>query len=349
MDAFFASVEQRDKPELRGLPVIVGGSPESRAVVCAASYEARKFGVRSAMSCAAAKRLCPKGIFVYPRFDAYTAASNAIHEVLETVTDLIEPLSLDEAYLDVTENKFNERSATRLAEYLKKTIKEKTGLIASAGVSYNKFLAKLAGDLKKPDGLMVIRPEDVDQILPSLPVGRLWGVGKKTEERLHQEGFFKISDLRRSNVEYLSKILGSMGEFIWDLSHGIDEREVDNSSDRKSVGSERTFDQDVISPFVLSEILEEMTEEITEYLKEKHWLAMTYTVKVKYHDFKQVTRSHTFRDPMDSKDTVYRQLKELLLKKTDAGNIPVRLLGVSASHLIFENDPIQLYFEFIKD
>jgi len=348
MDAFYASVEQRDRPELRGKPVIVGGDPESRAVVCAASYEARKFGVRSAISCAEAKRRCPQGIFIPPRFSAYSEASDRIMEVLMSVTDLVEPLSLDEAYLDVTQNKRNEPSATRIAQALKKEIKEKTGLTASAGVSYNKFLAKIASDLKKPDGLVVIRPEDTEKVLLPLKVEKLWGVGKKTAERLHQNRIFTVSDLRNADPKQLEKTLGSMGSFLWDLAHGRDDRAVESEWDSKSCGTETTFEKDLISIVELSDILERLAKEIAETLAENRWLALTFTLKVKYFDFKQITRSVTFSLPTDSPEEIYLHLNQLLLTKTDVGRTPIRLLGVSASGLIRETDPLQLYFSFMK-
>ena len=349
MDAFYASVEQRDRPELRGKPVIVGGSPQSRSVVCAASYEARKFGVRSAMSCAEAFRRCPQGIFMPPRFSAYSEASDAIMEVLRTVTDQIEPLSLDEAYLDVTENKLNERSATRIAQYLKKAIFEKTRLTASAGVSYNKFLAKIASDLRKPDGLVVITPAEVDKILLPLPVDRLWGVGKKTGEKLRSLHFQTVGDLRNASLPQLEKTLGSMGNFLWNLAHGRDDRAVESNWDTKSCGTERTFEQDILSLTELALITDELCHEIAETLKEKHWFALTFTLKVKYFDFRQITRSVTFTIPSDQGDFIYTHVRKLLLDKTEAGKIPIRLLGVSASHLIRENDPLQLYFEFMNE
>ncbi len=348
MDAFFASVEQRDRPELRGKPVVVGGDPNSRAVVCAASYEARKFGVKSAMSCSEAKRRCPQAIFIYPRFSAYSEASDSIMEVLQTVTDKIEPLSLDEAYLDVTENLLGERSATRVAEYLRKSIYEKTKLTASAGVSFNKFLAKIGSDLNKPNGLCVITPDQVDKILLPLSVGRLWGVGKKTHEKLNSYGFETVADLRNSSAEKLTEVLGSMGSFLWDLSHGRDNREVESEWDPKSCGTETTFEQDILSPGKLLITLDELCEEISETLREKHWYAMTYTLKVKYFDFKQITRSTTFAIPTDQAVPVFQRLKDLLMEKTEAGRTPIRLIGVSASGLIRENDPLQLYFEFMN-
>lgn len=348
MDAFYASVEQRDRPELKGKPVIVGGDPDSRAVVCAASYEARKFKVKSAMSCAEAKRRCPHAIFIYPRFSAYSEASDEIMSVMKTVTDRIEPLSLDEAYLDVTENKMNERSATRLAQYLKQEIKAKTKLTASAGVSYNKFLAKIASDLKKPDGLVVIRPEEVDSVLLPLGVGKLWGVGKKTEERLHQAQFYTVADLRRSDSVTLEKLLGSMGPFLWDLSHGRDDRAVESNWDSKSCGTETTFEKDLTSVTELSDVLEKLCREMGGILTENHWLALTVTLKVKYFDFKQITRSKTFTIPTDSAEQIYVYLNQLLLSKTEIGRTPIRLLGVSASGLIRETDPLQLYFDFMK-
>ena len=347
MDAFYASVEQRDRPELRGKPVIVGGDPNSRAVVCAASYEARKFNVFSAMSCAEAKRRCPHGIFVPPRFSAYYEASQKIMAVFKTVTDKFEPLSLDEAYLDVSENKLNEKSATRIAEYLKKEIFIKTELIASAGVSFNKFLAKIASDLKKPNALVVIRPEAVDSILLPLKVEKLWGVGKKTALKLHRHQLFTVEDLRKSSPTRLSEIVGSIGPFLWNLSHGSDDREVEADIESKSSGTERTFEKDITSVAQLSTILETLCNESSETLKENKWLALTFSLKVKYFDFKQITRSSTFSIPTDSAAGIFFKLNELLINKTEAGTIPIRLLGVSASGLIRENDPLQLYFDFM--
>jgi DNA polymerase-4 len=349
MDAFYASVEIRDNPSLKGKPVVVGGSPESRGVVAAASYEARKFGVRSAISSAEARRRCPHAIFIRPRFAAYSEASEQIMEVLQTVTDQIEPLSLDEAYLDVTENKWNERSATRIAERLKKEIFEKTHLVASAGVSFNKFLAKIASDLDKPDGLCVITPQDVERILPALSVDKLWGVGKKTSKVLKDRGFNTVADLRKSSPEELGRILGSMGNWLWELAHGRDDRMVDNTWDPKSSGTETTFSEDITSEVKLLEYLETMSHEISESLKEHHWFAITLTLKVKYYDFKQITRSQTLSIPTDESKTIYQTMEKLLLEKTEAGRTPIRLLGVSASGLIRENDPLQLYFDFMKD
>jgi DNA polymerase-4 len=347
MDAFYASVEQRDDPSLRGKPVIVGGDPNSRAVVCAASYEARKFGVRSAISCAEAKRRCPQGIFIPPRFTAYREASDTVMSILQTVTDKIEPLSLDEAYLDVTTNLLNERSATRVAEYLRREIFAKTQLTASAGVSFNKFLAKIGSDLNKPNGMAVITPDKMEAILLPMSVDKLWGVGKKTFEKLKLEGILTVADVRKRSPEQLERVLGSMGQWLWDLSHGRDDREVESNWDRKSYGSERTFDQDILAISKLDKEVEELSEEISESLKEMGWYAMTFTLKIKYFDFKQVTRSSTLTIPTDSAEIIYQKMKKLLLDKTDAGKIPIRLVGVSASHFIREDDPLQLYFEFM--
>jgi DNA polymerase-4 len=348
MDAFFASVEIRDNPALKGKPVVVGGSPESRGVVAAASYEARKFGVKSAISCAEAKRRCPQAIFIYPRFSAYSEASAKIMEILHTATDLVEPLSLDEAYLDVTENKWNERSATRVAERLKREIFEQTKLVASAGVSFNKFLAKIASDLEKPNGLCVITPNDVERILPSLSVDRLWGVGKVTSKVLKDHGLSTIADLRKTSALDLEKLLGSMGPWLWDLAHGRDDRIVDPTWDPKSTGTEDTFSKDIIFIDDLLPPLENMSAEVALSLKENHWYAITFTLKVKYFDFKQITRSITLTIPTDDTQFIFQQMKKLLFEKTEAGKTPIRLLGVSASGLIRENDPLQLYFEFMK-
>jgi DNA polymerase-4 len=348
MDAFYASVEIRDNPELKGKPVVVGGSPESRGVVAAASYEARKYGIRSALSSAEARRRCPHAVFIRPRFSAYSEASEQIMEILQTVTDQIEPLSLDEAYLDVTENKWNEKSATRIAERLKKEIFEKTKLVASAGVSFNKFLAKIASDLDKPDGLYVITPNDVEKILPALSVDRLWGVGKKTSKVLKEHGFSVVADLRKSTPAELEKLLGSLGLGLWELAHGRDDRVVDSTWDPKSSGTEETFSEDILSVAKLVTHLESLSEEVSSSLKEHQWFAITLTLKVKYHDFKQITRSQTLMIPTDETHVIFQTVQKLLLEKTEAGRTPIRLLGASASGLIRENDPLQLYFEFMK-
>lgn len=349
MDAFYASVEMRDRPELRGKPVIVGGDPNSRGVVAAASYESRKFGVRSAMSSAEAKRRCPQGIFLFPRFSVYSETSDQIMEILRSVTEKVEPLSLDEAYLDVTENRLGERSATRVAQYLKREIREKTQLTASAGVSFNKFLAKIASDLDKPDGLFVITPDDVERVLPPLSVDRLWGVGRKTSKILKERGIRTIADLRNADPVELGKSLGSMGPFFWNLAHGRDDREVDSTWDPKSSGTEQTFAADVIAVAKLLEYLEEMSQEVAESLRAHQWYAITFTLKVKYHDFKQITRSTTLAIPTDDATVIFQHVKVLLLEKTEAGRTPIRLLGVSASGLIRENDPLQLYFDFMRE
>jgi DNA polymerase-4 len=348
MDAFYASVEQRDHPELKGRPVVVGGDPKSRAVVCAASYEARRFGVKSAMSCAEAYRRCPNAVFVPPNFSAYTKASEQVMEILKSVTPIIEPLSLDEAYLDVTENLLQQPSATRIAEHLKRKIFEVTQLTASAGVSYNKFLAKIASDLKKPDGLVVIRPTDFEAIVPPLPVERLWGVGKKTAERLRAMNIRTIADLRATPVGKLESELGSMGLFFSELAQGRDERPVESTWERKSVGSETTFKQDKLLIPDLLDSLAPLAQELAQFLQEKHWLAGTFTLKVKYHDFRQVTRSQTLSIPSDQPEVILDTVSALLLEKTEAGKTPIRLLGLSCSSFIREEDPLQLWFEFIR-
>ncbi len=348
MDAFYASVEIRDNPSLAGKPVIVGGSPESRSVVCAASYEARKYGVRSAMSCAEAKRRCPTGVFIYPRFEAYTAASECVMGLLKEVTSLVEPLSLDEAYLDVTQNLWNEPSATRIAERLRSNIFKQTGLTASAGVSFNKFLAKIASDHNKPNGIFVITPANVEVVLPLLPVERLWGVGKKTAKVLHENRFFKVSDLRKSTPVELERILGSTGEWLWNLAHAQDDREVVADWDPKSCGSETTFDKDLLKTETLFDSLQELSTQVADSLRQNKWQAMTFTLKVKYFDFRQITRSHTLNFATDEASLIYSKLQTLLDQKTEAGKTPIRLLGVSASGLIRESDPLQHYFEFMK-
>lgn len=346
MDAFYASVEQRDHPELRGRPVVVGGDPKSRAVVCAASYEARKFGVRSAMSCSEALRRCPSAVFVPPNFKAYSETSEIVMELFKSVTPLVEPLSLDEAYLDVTENRKQEPSATRLAQYLKDEVFKRTQLTASAGVGANKLTAKIASDLQKPNGLVVIRPQDFDRIVLPLPVEKLWGVGKKTAERLRTLNIRTIGELRSTPLRELEQELGSMGQFFWELAHGKDDRPVESTWERKSVGSETTFDRDKIFVPDLLEALGPLAEDLGRFLQEKHWLATTFTLKVKYSDFQQITRSQTLSIPTDQAQTILETVQNLLVEKTDAGKTPVRLLGLSCSGFIREQDPLQLWFEF---
>ena len=330
MDAFFASVEQLDFPELRGKPVAVGGNSE-RGVVAAASYEARKFGVRSAMSSVKAAKLCPQLIFVKHRFSRYKELSRQIREVFFEYTDLVEPLSLDEAYLDVTENKIGLNSATLIAKEIKSKIKERTGLIASAGISYNKFLAKTASDMDKPDGLYVILPEEAETFVAKLPVHKFFGIGRVTAEKMVKAGIFTGKDLRAKSLEDLTLRFGKSGKYYYNISRAIDHRIVQSSRDTKSVSSERTFEQNL---YEFEEVLQEI-ERIAhlsfdryERVGEKGY---TMTLKIKYGDFQQITRSHTYENVIDNQQAfitgALHLMKEDLLR--DEG---IRLIGVGISN-----------------
>lgn len=349
MDAFFASVEQHDQPELKGKPVAVGGNRE-RGVVAAASYEARKFGVKSAMASAQAARLCPQLIFVPPRFERYKEVSNIIREVFHEYTDLVEPLSLDEAYLDVTENKIGLNSATLIAREIKHKIRERTGLTASAGISYNKFLAKTASDVKKPDGLFVILPQDADSFLLKLPVSRFFGIGKATAEKMHVAGIFTGADLHKKSLEDLKLRYGKSGEYYYHICRGVDHRQVQPDRERKSVSAEHTFDHNMMR---LDEVLQALLRiaATTFQRYEKYGpTGKTVTIKVKYGDFRQVTRSHTTEQPITTLDQLIQSVTALtdvtLLR--DEG---IRLLGVGISNFLKEAPapapkPVQLTLEF---
>jgi len=346
MDAFYASVEQHDNPSLKGKPVIVGGSPESRGVVCAASYEARKFGVRSALSCAQAKKLCPQGVFVYPRFNRYSEVSKIIHTIFHEVTDCVEPLSLDEAFLDVTENKLNEKLAQKIALWIKNKIKARTGITASAGVGPNKLVAKIASAYKKPDGLTVVHPQKVLNFLENLPVSKLWSVGPKTEAKLNQLGIYKTKDLRECKLADLEKALGQQGLFLRQLSLGEDPRPVEVPGDPKSQGSEYTFEKDIFDVALLEEELLDQAEHLSKYLTKKNFYAKTITLKVKYHDFTQITRSQTLPIPFRNSKTIIQITRFLLNTSTEAGQKSIRLVGTSLSGFVSaEEKPLQLWFD----
>ena len=330
MDAFYASVEQRDQPELRGRPVAVGGSPESRGVVAAASYEARAHGVRSAMPMSRAVRQCPDLTIVPPDFAKYRAVSSRVFALYRDVTPLVEPLSLDEAYLDVTENAWGEPLAVEVAKRLKRAIRETTGLTASAGVAPNKFLAKIASGWRKPDGLTVVAPERIESFLQRLPVDALWGVGPATAKRLRERGLHRLVDIRTADPGVLEAAVGSMAEWLRKLADGKDDRPVVPNRATKSSSSECTYAQDLAD-------LDRMRDEIgmardhARWLARKDKLARTVTIKVRYNDFTTVTRSHTDHATRDPEDIVRRAVA--LLDKTEAGRRPVRLLGAGVSNL----------------
>jgi DNA polymerase-4 len=337
MDAFYASVEQRDDPSLRGKPVAVGGSPTGRGVVAAASYEARAFGVHSAMSMARAVRLCPSLLIVRPDFQKYRAASNAVFSIFRDVTPLVEPLSLDEAYLDVTENSWGETLATTVARRVKARILEETRLTASAGVAPNKFLAKVASGWKKPDGLTVISPERIEPFLQQLPVDALWGVGPVTAKKLRARGIERLVDVRTTDAQVLREAVGSMADWLRQLSNGIDERPVTPHREAKSSGSENTYPEDLTDPEVIRQEVAEMASHAVGWLARKDLFARTVTIKVRYADFTTVTRSHTAAPTRDQTEIAVRAVG--LLAKTEAGRRPVRLLGVSVHN--FSAEPTQ--------
>jgi DNA polymerase IV len=349
MDAFFAAVEQRDFPELKGKPVIIGGSPQGRGVVATASYEARKFGIRSAMPCSKAYRLCPHGIFRSVRFEAYQEASKTIREIFKEVTDLVEPLSLDEAYLDVTDNHFKEPSATRLAQWIKNEIEKRACLTASAGVGPNKFIAKVASDLHKPDGLVVVAPEKIPEFVRTLKVERLWGVGEATSRKLHQYGLYTAEDIQKMPESFMIERFGKSGSFLYHLSFGRDDRRIKPSREAKSRGSEETFPRDVTDIQHLEEILWEQAQEISDGLKRKNLKGKTVTLKVRYSDFETITRGHTMKNSVYDENSIFLQASQLLSQKTEAGLRPIRLIGISVSRFGQEDqEPLQLKFDFFE-
>ena len=330
MDAFFASVEQRDDPALRGRPVVVGGSPEGRGVVAAASYEARRHGVRSAMPCREAQRRCPGAVFVRPRMSAYREESARVRAILEQVTDLIEPLSIDEWFLDVTENRWGLPHGVEVARRLRAEIRETTGLTASVGVAPVKFVAKIASDLRKPDGLTVIHPDRLHDFLRPLAVSKLWGVGPATQRRLHALGLHTIGEVADTPRGQLREHLGKQGDWIWRLAQGDDPRPVRTERVRKSRGSERTFADDILDPHVLWESLSAQVDRVCASARAAGERAAGVTLKVRYGDFTTVTRSASLAVATVDPDEI-RLVVEQLLERTEAGRRPVRLVGVSLS------------------
>ena len=329
MDAFFASVEQRDNPEYKNKALIVGGKPNSRGVVAACSYEARQYGIHSAMPCAQAYRLCPQAIFVPPRFEAYREVSNQIREIFWKYASEVEPLSLDEAYLDVTYTAEYEGSATLIAKAIKAEILKETNLIASAGVSYNKFLAKIASDMDKPDGLYVIKPKQGENFVASLPIGKFFGIGPATEKKMKKAGINNGKELRAWPLEKLTKKFGKTGHYYYNIARAIDNRPVRSKRIRKSLGKETTFANDINSVDELLKKLEPLAEQVIESLEKQKLKARTLTLKVKYANFKQVTRAHTSEETLDL--NAIKESLPLLLAKTEAGKTPVRLVGLSLS------------------
>lgn len=332
MDAFYASVEQRDFPELRGKPLVVGGDPNGRGVVAAASYEVRQFGVRSAMSCYEARKRCPEVIFVRPRFEVYRAVSSDIRNIMYNLTPHVEPLSLDEAYLDVTGLTVHKGSATLMANWLRAQILQHTGLTASAGVSFNKMLAKIASDINKPNGTAIITPKDADAFISTLPIERFHGIGKATARRLHAMGVTNGADLRRMSAEVLINEFGKRGQFYHDIAHGRDERAVKSERLHKSVGSETTFRENLNDDTALRVQIYEQNADAFAQLHKKNLIAHTITLKVKYADFTQITRTHTLTTAFSSAESAHYWLDKLFLDIPR--QLPIRLVGVTFSSLI---------------
>ncbi len=339
MDAFYASVEQLDNPELRGKPLAVGGS-SARGVVAAASYEARKFGVRSAMSGAMAQRLCPELIFVKTNFERYKEVSKQIRKIFLEYTYLVEPLSLDEAYLDVTENKKGNPSATLIATEIRQKIKEKTGLNASAGISINKFVAKIASDINKPNGQKTINPEEVIPFLETLDVKKFFGVGKVTKVKMYGLGIFTGADLKSKSLEFLNENFGKSGNFYFNVVRGIHNSKVKPTRKQKSLAAEHTFSENISSEIFMMERLDEIAEEVEKRLKKASLAGKTVTLKIKYRDFTLQTRSKTVPLFIASKELILDVVKELLFQEKMKES--VRLLGISISNLNNEKKKVMV-------
>lgn len=332
MDAFYASVEQRDDPALRGRPVAVGGAPDRRGVVAAASYEARAFGVRSAMAMARAVRLCPALVIVRPDFLKYRAVSQQVFGLFRAVTPLVEPLSLDEAYLDVTDNAWGEPLGMHVARRLKAQIRDTTGLTASAGVAPNKFLAKIASGWKKPDGLTVIAPERVPSFLERLPVDALWGVGPKTAGKLQAHGYHTVQDLRHADAAQLRALVGTLGDWLKALSDGRDDRPVVPDRQVRSSGSERTYAEDLTDPGRMRDEIDRMARSAAAWLARKGCFARTVVVKVRYDTFETITRRDSAAEATRDADALAARAVALLTR-TQVAQRPVRLLGCSVHNL----------------
>ena len=332
MDAFYASIEQRDHPEYRGKPIAVGGSPQGRGgVVATASYEARKFGIRSAMSSKKALQLCADVIFVRPRFEVYKEVSKKVRAIFERYTDLIEPLSLDEAFLDVTEDKQNIGSAIEIATQIRKAIKEELRLTASAGVSINKFVAKIASDMHKPDGLTFVGPSRVESFMEDLAIDKFFGVGKVTAAKMKNMGLHTGADLKKLSESELIKHFGKAGRFFFHIVRGHDPREVQPNRETKSVGAEDTFPYDLTTTDEMCAELDKIARILTDRLERNGLKGRTITLKLKYHDFKQVTRSHSLNEATNNEELILATAKQLLTA-TDIDDRKVRLLGISLSN-----------------
>ncbi|MEX1230047.1 MAG: DNA polymerase IV [Planctomycetaceae bacterium] len=333
MDAFYASVEVRDNPALVGRPVIVGGSAEGRGVVAAANYEARKFGVHSAMAAARAKRLCPHAIFLKPRIDHYALVSRQIRDIFEHFTPLVEPLSLDEAFLDVTGSEALFGPSAEIGRQIKRQIRDELRLVASVGVAPNKFVAKIASDVQKPDGFVIVEPHEIQTFLDPLPVGRLWGVGKVTSEVFEQLSIRTIGQLRHVPLDTLVARFGSSGEHYWQLAHGIDERRVVPDREAKSISNETTFAEDITDLDVLRAWLVELVEQVARRLRHHDIKGGTVDLKVRFANFKTISRSLTLPEPTNITHELFEAGIELLTKRLPSRHPPVRLLGFGVNKL----------------
>lgn len=333
MDAFYAAIEQRDHPELKGRPVVVGGAPGSRGVVAAASYEARAYGVRSAMPTSRAFKLCPEAIFIKPRFDVYKAVSLQIRQIMLGYTDLVEPLALDEAYLDVSTNKLGLPTATLVAKALREQIAKETRLTASAGIAPNKFLAKIASEINKPNGQAVILPEQVEAFVKHLPIAKIHGIGPVNERRLRDLGIATAGDLQQLSREQLTRHFGKLGAYFYQICRGHDDRPIQPNRQRKSLSAEQTFSNDVSDLNWLRGYLMQIAERVAERLQKDECSGRTITLKIKFADFTQMTRSRTLDAPARDLDTLIRVGCDLL-KETPAGKRKVRLLGLGVTNLL---------------
>lgn len=349
MDAFFASVEQRDEPSYRGKPIVVGGSPEKRGAVAAASYEARKFGIHSAMPSRVAIQKCPNVIFVKPRFDVYRTVSEQIREIFYRYTDLVEPLSLDEAYLDVTVNHKGIPSATLVAKEIKECIFQETGLTASAGISINKFLAKVASGMNKPNGLFIIPPEDAEAFVEKLVIEKFHGIGRVTATKMHKLGILVGADLKQWSEAALVERFGKAGQFYYRIVRAQDDRPVNPNRIRKSVGTETTFDDDLDDLSVMTAELEKLVHKLKERLDAKQILGRTITLKIRYADYHLITRRRTLAFPTNDETLILNLAQELLLSTVDRSDKKVRLLGISVSNLGDENDNAPPYQQLSLD
>lgn len=333
MDAFYASVEERDRPELVGRPVIVGGAPEKRGVVSAANYVARKYGVHSAMPSATAHRLCPQGVYLPPRISYYAEVSRQIRDIFERFTPLVEPLSLDEAFLDVTGSQQLFGSATEISQEIQRAVRQEIGLVVSVGVAPNKFLAKIASDLKKPNGFVVVEPHHIQAFLDPLPVERLWGVGKQGSKIFQRLGIRTIGQLRQWPPEILTSHFGSQGEHLWQLAHGIDDRPVVPEQEAKSISHETTFEQDIDDLAPLRTFLLELTEQVAWRLRRQNLKGRTVHLKVRFADFSLITRSQTLPEATDITHELWRAAEAMLCNRLPSNHLPIRLIGMGVSGL----------------